>query len=270
MLGTAMLCEETYPMLLLNARGQPITLRNFEDRPLVFTIEEMSDFNDFYTWVAEDQPLLKPLAKAMKEHELQWGSEGWFAALKDLPKPWGIVYEYLEDHNVQRFGSLGIDSITQVQRIARNKIVDYNTFTPDTVPNATKYPQFQSLLAMMMGFADHHFDLPCHVFMTALSRRNEVPTLGITQYYPFLWGQSALEVASYAELVGRLVPVQSLPTQKLNTLKKREGTHDPNDMFNILLTRGGQDYIAKWQGPMNPPDYIVNPTVQKIIDTIKQ
>jgi len=257
-------------MLLLNARGQPITLRNFEDRPLVFTIEVMEDFNEFYTWIANDQPLPKSMVEVMKEEEVQWGSEGWFAILEDLPAHWATVYEYLAEHNVQKFRSLGVDSITQVQRIARNKIVGYNEFAPNTVPNATKYPQFQSLLAMMMGFADHHYKLPCHVFITALSRRNEVPTLGITQYYPFLWGQSALEVASYAELVGRLVPVQNLPTQKFNALKKREGKRNPNDMFNVLLTRGGQDFIAKWQGPMDPPDYIVNPTVQKVIDVIKQ
>jgi hypothetical protein len=266
LLGTAMECEDTRPMLLLNARGQPVSLRFLGDNtPLVLTVETMSDFNITFDWIMRNQPVPKVL------RNVEWGSEEFYDLATNLPEPFNYIYPYLAEYGAERFKTLGVDSITQIQRIANNAVLDNpDVYVPDHIPDRRGYAEYQKLLDMMMFFADKHYSLPVHVLMTALCRHNEMPTLGITKYYPFLWGQGALEVPSYAELVGRLVNIESLTTQKINALANAfEPEEEGERPFNVLYTRGGRSFMAKWQGPASPPPVVVNPTVEKLLDVLK-
>jgi hypothetical protein len=197
--------------------------------------------------------------------------DAWLAAAEKLPQPWPSVYRYLGVKETDKFKSFAVDSITQVQRIANDIVMDEpsSAYTPESIPAKRGYSDYQKLLDMLTRFADHHYKLPIHVFMTALCRHSEMPTLGITKYYPFLWGQAALEVPSYAELVGRLINIESLATQQINAMSSQfKPAFKDEQPFNVLYTRGGRDYIAKWQGPMNPPDLIINPTIRKLLDVL--
>ena len=264
LLGTAMECPETSPMLVLNARGQPISFKFLGDNiPLILSIDKMSDFNSIYAWIIQNQPLPKPL------QQLDVGTDAWLTVADSLSEPWSYVYRYLGTRGVDRFKTLAIDSITQVQRIANDVVMNEpsSLYTPEAIPAKRGYGEYQKLLDMLTRFADYHYKLPIHVLMTALCRHNEMPTLGITKYYPFLWGQAALEVPSYAELVGRLVNIESLATQQINAMSSQfMPAFKGEQPFNVLYVRGGRDYIAKWQGPQNPPDIVINPTVRKLLD----
>lgn len=275
--GTAMQCVETSPMLTLNARGQPISYRFLRDKwymPLVLSVETMRDFNDTYAWIMDNQPL----PTVLKEFVDKPNGDAWDAKVAGLPEPFNYIYRYLGNwvasgHSTElRFRCFTVDSITQVQRISSDVVMDYDdaAYSPSGFePKKRGYTEYQQMLDMMMKFSDHHYKLPIHVIMTALCRHSEMPTLGYTRYYPFLWGQSALEVPSYAELVGRLINIDSMSTQQINVAA---GQFTPifkgEQPFNVLFTRGGRDFVAKWQGPDNPPDILVNPTVRKILDVI--
>ena len=139
--------------------------------------------------------------------------------MHELPNPFNYIYDYLAPRGDNRFATFATDSITQVQRIANDIVVEnVSKYIPNTIPNRRTYPHYQMLLDMLMKFADNHYDLPCHVLMTALERHNEMPGGTGTSYYPFLWGQAADEVPSYAELVGRLVNVRTLTTQSTKSV----------------------------------------------------
>jgi hypothetical protein len=271
LLGTCMLHEDTSPLLVLNARGQPITFRNFPEdkRPLVLTVESMEDFNDIYAWVSAGQPVHRSLSEFTFD---AWGSDAWLEAVEKLPTPFNHIYKYLHQHNTRQFKSLGIDSITQVQRISSDTVYGKaSSWRPSWQPPKTSYSGFHTILGQMTKLADYHFQLDVHVIMTALERHNEMPTLGITKYYPFLWGQSSLEVPSYAECVGRLINIDSLPVQKVRRMKSEEPEEfRDSEPYNALLLKGGRDYIAKWQGVSGPPDVIVNPTIGKLMHIFKQ
>ena len=276
LLSTAMQYAETSPMLVMNARGQPITFRRLGDNiPLVMSVNHMKDFNEIYSWVMDDQPLPKQLhdyeyifgaGPGASNEDAVWQAKD---LISNLPETWNYVFAYLLSHKTTRFKSIAFDSITQIQRIANNVVLDVPVeYVPDTIPSKRGYTEYQKLLDLLMRFADYHYKLPVHVFMTALCRHSEMVSSNITMYYPFLWGQAALEVPSYAELVGRLIKVDSLATQQARLIAKDSTLKQSEPPFNILLTQGGRDYIAKWQGPENPPDVVVDPTIEKLLNVL--
>jgi len=260
-------------MLILNARGQPISLRFLENRPLVLTVKKMEDFNSIFAWMTDNQPMPKPLQPFYTEEGgWQFTEEPLMDAIVELPNPFNHIFWYLfQQSRATRFKTLGIDSITQIQRIAGDLVVENAPlYIPDTVPNKRTYPHYQKLLDMLMKFADNHYMIPCHVLMTALCRHSEMPGDDITRYYPFLLGQGAHEVPSYAELVGRLVNVGSLTTRMIGDLSgKFVPEYSGEQPFNVLYTRGSRNFVAKWQGPESPPDVVINPTIEKLLNVIK-
>ncbi len=257
LIGSAMECAATSPLLVLNARGQPISLRAYDPRPLVLTIEKMTDFNVVWDWFMAGQPTHdwnpgqppKTTVDEMCEYLYH---------LPHYTSPEGVYRE----GSPSKFKSIAIDSITQVQRISLDGVVGNAQKKPGDMPQQTQIQHWGRTLAQLTKLADLFYQLPVNVFINALTRHNEIKALGITMYHPFLWGQSALEVPSYAELVGRLVTVESLSTRKVQGLMQAEGmTEEP---FNVLLTRGGRNFIAKWQGVTDPPEFVINPTIARI------
>lgn len=249
LMGTAMDCERTSPLLVLNARGQPISLRHFDPKPLVLTVEKMSDFNNIYAWFRDGQ-----------------SREGNIAKTPEIK----YCLQYLDELGVEKFKTLGVDSITHVQRVSRDLIVGRDaTSKIGDIPHTTDPRQWGQILGQLTRVADEFYKLPVHVVLTALARHNDIPTLGITMYHPFLWGQSALEVPSHAEVVGRLLPIASMEQRQVARLEKAfENVFKNEEPFNVLLTKGGRNFIAKWQGPMDPPSVVISPTMEKLIDVI--
>lgn len=260
-MGTAQACKETFPLLVLNASGQPISLRFFEPPPLVLEVESIKDFNDIYNWVAQEQPLPTPIKG------LDWGSEEWYDKVARLPVPFNYIYEYLDKCGVRKFGSLGIDSITQVQMISEEEAhgMTHGEWNPTKVMPKNTFDEWDRVLKQMTGIAEHHWKLPIHMFITALARRDMVEFYGTEMYYPMLRGQSSLVVPSYADLVARMVPIESLASQKINLIKEEYGKDLKEDIVTVALTSGGRNYIAKWQGVKKNPGIVVNPTVEKFL-----
>lgn len=251
LLGTACLCDDTFPLLVLNAGGQPVSLRNFRPAPLVLTLESVADLNEPYFWFSEDQPWER-VEKRHKAHPF-----------------YHAVWEYF-GHEQHKFRMVAIDSITHIQRLLGDKIVGNENVPPGSIPKAVEgFGNWREMLGGTVNIAEKWYKkVPCHVWMNALTRHNEVPTLGLTMYYPFLQGQSSMEVPSHAELLGRLLSMKKLPGSQSQALQRAEPT-EFESAFNVLVTRPGRDYDAKWQGVVPEPEYVLAPTMQKLIDILR-
>lgn len=250
LIGTAMDCEDTFPLLVLNARGQPISLRNLDPRPLVLEIETMKDFNLVYAFFESDQ---------------NWER----LTVKDTLTKLGVVMQrYLKSIGAEKFGSLAIDSITHVQRIALTEIVGYKDIGPGDIPPQSQIQQWGRVLAQMTNLADKYFQLPVHVIMSALTRRDTIDAMGLTLFAPFLWGQSSMEVPAHAEIVGRLMCTAAIPRQDQQAVSQAAKTAKVRLPFNILYLAGGRDFIAKWQGVPNAPSLMPAPTIGKLVKVL--
>jgi hypothetical protein len=249
LIGTAMECPDTRPLLVLDARGQPVTLRLFSPPPCVVPVNDLDALSRVYEWLAAGQP------------------EG--------KAPFPVIAKYLEayyakyepDADRRIFRTVAIDSLTYVQRLAL-RVVTPGSGTRSIVepPAPMSYGEWGKVLAVMTSVADAFYSLQMNVLTTALARRDELPTYGITMITPFMWGQSSVEVPSYAELVGFLVAVESpIVREVLGT--KVEALK--SDAFNVLLTRGGRAHVAKWQGIKNPPHVVAAPSVTKLVTMLR-
>jgi len=276
-IGTATQCEETSPVLVLNARGQPVTFRLFDDPPLVVDIEEMGDFNAPYDWVLGGQPwerilrwlggpvnsVSRKFAQDVVEYSYQRAGldeqegEGESDFLIRLRKAPPI-----------KFKTIAVDSITWTQRISLNQIVGNVRVSPGDMPQATQIQHWGRTLAQLTNLADLYYHLPIHVILTALTRHNEIPAMGLTMFYPFVWGQSSLELPSLAEIVGRMVPIEGLNAAQAMALK-RNLPKEMETAWNVLLTKGGRNFMAKWQGIRTNPSVVVNPTISKVIEVME-
>lgn len=252
LIGSAMECEETSPLLVLNAGGQPISLRNYKPRPLVLTIETMKDFNYIYKWLKDGQP--NPLDPSKhKRPEMT------------------VITKYLKHVNAEAFKSVAVDSITYIQRIALNELIGGAVTAPGDIPPQSQIQHWGRVLAQMTNLADLFYKkLPIHVIISALTRRDTIESMGLTLFAPFLWGQSSMEVPSHAEIVGRLMCTASISTKDQKAVAQAaQGVGKPTP-YNILYLKGGRDYIAKWQGVDNPPAMMPSPTMGKLIQVLKR
>lgn len=260
LIGTATEHPDTSPVLVLNARGQPITFRLFDDPPLVLDINEMPDFNAPYDWIMKGQPWeqIQRWAGGPKSHPATYFAlqvAGFFDQ-KDIPE------------EERKFKTIAVDSITWTQRVSLNQIVGNLRVSPGDMPQQTQIQHWGRTLAQLTNLADLYYHLPIHVILTALTRHNEIEAMGQTMFYPFVWGQSSLELPSLAEIVGRLVPIEGLSVAQATALKR--GLPDEYaTAWNVLLTKGGRNFMAKWQGIRDNPNVLVNPTISKVMEIMK-
>lgn len=245
LIGSFMECEDTCPVLVLNARGQPVTLRAFDPPPLVLDMETMADFNLPYRWLQLDQPSLE--------------ADTTFAI---------AVNAYFEKYGFTKFKTMAIDSLTHVQRISMYQLTDAADKGPGDYAMRPQRQHWGQVLGQLTRLADLYYKLPVHVVITALTRQDEVPALGAVLFGPFLWGQSSKEVPAHAEIVGRLMSIETVRAQTVTAMKETF-PKEMRDAYSVLLTRGGRNFMAKWQGATNPPDVLVAPTAQKIIDIMR-
>jgi hypothetical protein len=248
LMGSAQECEGMFPLLVLNAGGQPVSLTSLNPRPLVLEIESIQDFNHIYTWFACRQDV-----------------DQFLKVEPNAGKLVDVMISYLDNLGATSFGTLGIDSITQVQRLAMEKIVGGTMpSNPADVPTQTQIQHWGRVLALMTNLAEKFFKLPVNVVMTALTRRDEIPSMGYTLFAPFLWGQSNMEVPSHAEMVGRLMPTATVSMRDERNIEQAAKSAGVAVPFNVLYLAGGRDFIAKWQGVPDPPSLVPNPTMSKL------
>ncbi len=263
--GTFTQCEDTSPVLVLNSRGQPITFQLFDNPPFVFNIGRMEDYNLPYKWLLNGQPwsVIQRLVQDDAPNRFAFELWRWAAERYDLSDEVMADPDGVEDM-IPKFKTLAIDSLTQTQRISLRQIAGDLDKLPGDIPSQTTYGTWGKTLGQLTLLADLYFKLDMHVVITALRRHQFLENQGRNMYYPFFWGQSANELPSYAEMLGMLVPVSSLPVHQdrvVDELAKQSGEIP----FNVLLLRGSRTHNAKWQGVRNPPEMLVNPTASKVI-----
>jgi hypothetical protein len=250
LIGSFTQCEATSPVLVLNAGGQPVSLRAFSPPPLVLEIETLSDFNAVYYWLDAGQPW-EWVEKNHRTQPLAHHVKGYFP-----DRAW-----------TSGFKTIAIDSITQVQRISMDHLTEAESVGPGDYSKGMQIQHWGQILSQMVRLADKYFKLPINVVMTALTRRSEIEAMGTTLFSPFLLGQGNLQVPAHAEIVGRLVALETLRAQTVTAISAKY----PSDMqgaFNVLLTRGGRNFMAKWQGVASPPDMVVGPTAQRMMEIL--
>jgi hypothetical protein len=245
--GSAMTCPKTCPVLVLNARGQPVSLRHFDPPPLVIEMETMKDFNAPYNWIKAGQPTVIAAAFPMAANA------------------------YLQKHGFEKFQTVVIDSVTHTQRVSMAGIVPSPRGLPGPgdLPTQAQIQHWGATLRQMVNLSDLYFKLPVHVIVTALAKWTALEGMGAPMFTPFLWGQGSQEVPSHAEVVGRLVNLESLSMSKTDVLQKTS-PEQYKGAYNILLLRGGRNFVAKWQGIISPPEYILGPTIQKMVDQLQE
>lgn len=244
-MGTSMEDKRSVPLLVLNARGQPITLSNFNPPPCILELEQISDFNYIYAWIAAGQPR--------------------DSSICDLPEIAHCI-QYLTEHGYDEFQTVGIDSITHVQRLGKRSILGSPKKIAD-IPNTMKIQNWGQLLGLMIQLSDEFFKLPLHVIINALARYDKDELMGTDRIFPLLEGQSKSEVPSHAELVARLMPIASMTTRKAAQLEGAfKETFKDEEPFNVMLTKGSRSFIAKWQGVVGAPPVIVAPNMTKVLD----
>jgi hypothetical protein len=257
--GTFTECEETSPVLVLDSRGQPVTFNLFpQTYPCIYHVQAMKDYNFPYKWIRAGQPWLAIEEGCGREVPFCWAVAEWF----DRNGP-----AELED---RKFRTIILDSLTQTQRISLREITGDIGKAPGDMPTATTYAHWGKTLGQLTLLADLYFELDIHVVVTALRRHQFVEAEGVTMYYPFFWGQSANELPAYAEILGMLVNVETLPIQQamgVKTAAKAKGKEPP---YNVLITRGGRTYRAKWQGVRNPPELVANPTATRLLEIMNR
>lgn len=246
--GTAMECPETCPVLVLNSGGQPISLRHFNPPPLVMDLEQMSDLNEPFNWIMAGQPLTQTNVK------------GPFLSAVDA---------YFKQYGFDTFKTVVIDSITDVQQLALNVLVGASRHTPPgDLPKQAQIQHWGNLLRMMMNLTSKYFQIPhIHVIMTALAKWTTLEDMGTTMFSPYFQGKSSLVVPSYAEIVGRLINIESLNATQANVLSKAV-PDEYRGAWNVLLLRGGRNFMAKWQGLKEPPDVLLAPSISKLINRL--
>lgn len=233
--ASSALDPRTQPTLMLDIGGNPASVRTYKPLPDVLTIDTLTDFNAVYTWLKNGQKTDAQIVKAF-----------------DLKPPYKTIV---------------IDTITDVQRLAFN-LATGTKAEPGTVPVATERNHFNQVLGHMVNFARLYFSLEMNVIMTAQERVDKNEETGAQLAAPFIWGQSMVEVTSYALMVARLV--HRARTNKSTILKALEGATevtDPKDIVAVAMFQPTGTYVAKDQYDACGM-YMADPTVSKIMDAI--
>jgi len=233
------------PLLVLNCGGQPISLRFLDPPPLVLEIEDTKDLNAPYNWLAEGQA---------------WETIEMWAARSD-PFAAAVIDYFAGKPGV--FKTVAIDSITHLQQTSFNRIVG-GTRLPGDVPKQAQIQHWGQIRAQTTNIADVFYHLPnMHVVITALTAHTFIEAYGRTEYGPMLSTKSSFEVPSMAQIVARVMNIDSLAARDLRAAKQKAP-----DAFNVLLTQGGMDFAAKFQGVRSPPAALFNARASDLLDIV--
>lgn len=253
--GTAALCADTAPNLHLTLSGNPIAMNDQPTLPEILRIGELSDFDLIYQFLYAGQP---------QSHDL-W-------RLLEMTEP---------------YKSVTIDGTTIVQQMRIDQITGHDSARPNfgdpVVPTEPgHYRQNNDAIAhfggLWYGLADPGMKRPIHVFMTALEREPAIdirskearatqraPSTFSQTYRPLFLGQAIGIMEGYAEIIGRMVPVQRLRVDEMQRLDMNVSVRQ--DYWNAMLLAPGPDYSAKDQ-TLKLGDYMLDPTVSEMWEKI--
>lgn len=175
LVGTAAEVEALWPVLYLNAKGNPHVLRHLKNRPDVITIRRMVDFNEPYKWLSDGQDPKDPFAVDLILHP--------------------------------PYKTLVVDAITEVQRHVVRRVVQGETTRPGDLLPLLGRQGFGQLLGTMLNWADAFVELPMNVILVS----HEAKGSSDNSVAPLLWGQSGMEICSQVLLVMRLVTKLAMP-----------------------------------------------------------
>jgi len=178
---------------MLTAAGNPVAIRDYATQPLILELEKLADVNAPYDYLAKDQPANHPFAKALGITE------------KDI-----------------RFGTVIIDSLTEVQRLALDLIVGGGASPkPGDLPPRTTRQNFGTALNQMLQLTRLFCSLPVHLIITTLEATKKVNSEENAPEIarPLLWGQSDIEVPGYVFQVGRIQHASAVDASDMATIK---------------------------------------------------
>jgi hypothetical protein len=225
-------------VLGIDCAGNPMSVRDYPDKPTVLSLERLDELNAVYDWLYRGQPAKHPLTDKFP-------------------------------HVRPGYKTLVIDTITDLQRTAFIKASNAGGKGPGDLQEKVGRDEFGSVLAQMVAMARMFTSLDINVIMNAQEMEKE--SNGITNYRPFLWGQSASEVPSYFAMVIRLVHRARMTGVTIKEAKSDitalATTDSGGPAVNVaLLTPTGRYYAKDTYGTGR--DYMVGPTMAEIVDAI--
>ena len=221
-------------VLMLEAFGNPMSIRDYDRKPDIVTIEDMEDFNEPYEWLTGGQPEEHPFCKDF-----------------NLTPPYKTVI---------------VDGLTEVQRFVIRKVSGVDFTGPGDLTPLLGRQGFGQLLGTMLNWATHFVklaDLGLNVILTSLEASSE--EAGVAKSKPLFWGQSGGEICGYVLLVIRLTTQLAAPKSLM--------TH-PNDPVypdsnNVAFFRETTTHYAKDQYYIGI-DHLVDPTMANLMDLLER
>jgi hypothetical protein len=242
--ASAVFVEEMWPVLMLESAANPLSIRDYEYRPTILTMESMKDFNYPYDWLRNGQPKDHPFVRGCEQMEVE------------LTFPYKTVI---------------IDGGSEVQRHAFKAVVPGRDANVGDVPPSLERQHFGQILAMMTNWSYKFVQLPMHVVLTCLEQEKQEGANGPIYRRPLIWGQSQVEMSSYVYLVMRLTAAQHLDTRTQAVVAG--DIAEVKESHTIGFTKKTASFYAKDQYGMCDEKgellrFMFDPTMPKIWDAI--
>lgn len=231
-------------VLGINSSGNPCSIRDYPNKPLIVNMKDLKDYNQVYAWLAAGQP-------------------------KDESY---LFYRLFAEHLKPPYDWIVVDQLTDTQRmsfdVALGRLENNQILLPGDVPAHPTQRTYGAVLAQMTTFARLFYNLPVNVIINALESE---PSEGKYKYGPLLSGQSAQQVAAYAEVVARMMHRQRArgDSRLVERLKKELTPEEIDDIECVMMLSPSPQWDAKDQYGMGVP-YLINPTMQEIMGLIDQ
>lgn len=229
--ATAASDERTAPVLQLDVGGNPQSIRMYEKKPDIVTLDSLSDLNEPYDFLVNGQDPNHPFA-------LDFG----------LHPPYKTVI---------------IDGVTEVQRHSIRFVTGASGIGPGSIPGRMERQHYGAVLGQMLNFADLYYALEMNVIMTALEWGRQDST-NVTSFMPLLWGQSVDQVPAYALMVGRMVHRNRVD----KVLIAADDNLSKDETVSVMMITPGGRFYAKDQY-ITGYDYLINPTISMVMDIIQ-
>ena len=231
--ATAAQCEEASPVLMLSAAGNPQSIRSLDKKPDIISLEQLTDLNEPYDFLAFGQSPDHPFCRAF-----------------GLRPPYKTII---------------IDSISEVQRFSVRTVTGGGYIEPGNIPPKMERQHHGAVLGQMLNMANLFYSLEMNVIMTCLEWARQESVNGAVTYTPLLWGQSVDQVPSYALMVGRVVKSRAIPSAWKAIDERLAG----DGVINAMFVVEGERYYAKDQYNTDTL-YFLNPTIRDILAAIAQ
>jgi hypothetical protein len=219
---------------MLNAKGNPVAIRDYSVQPDIIDMERLEDFNDPYDWILSGQSPKVPLAKEF-----------------ELNPP---------------YDALIIDQVTEVQQMYFDRVLGTDRILkPAAVVGKREWEHYNKVLYSMMNFIRLYYSLPMHVIMVAHEREGdsaEGRPIG-----PYLEGQGQAYLCGTAELIARMVARKNVSRGLQKAIGQEEGADVDYDCVAFFESPG--NFYAKDQvSESRLGSYMLDPTLPRILSLI--